>query len=252
MEKFRIIARREPEESLYEHIKNGLYAIRRYYLEEGYHVFLSRVSERNGNDLSEDDFKEILLLSYAFHDSGKAFDAFQRNIRRWNSAPGHELLSCLLFKESFDWSNDLKGRLCREAIYIHMKAARESFSSPYTLLKKFSRSSKTKEYRLSEESARELGSIMRDLGFEVKIKPLSFDISDAEDEFESLDEFRTDFIDLLVTLILHPLMVADEFAVKVKMREVSEGVRFRPWVENFISSVDVAKDVRRRLKGMIP
>jgi len=243
---------------MYGHIKNGIEAIKKYYFRWRYQQYVARrISTLLGRKIDPDDITMAISLSYIFHDVGKIVEPFQGRIRKGRGAPGHEIISAYLTMMTLEeWQRlpELITRSITLAILLHMGAIRDLLNATEQL-RRISHS-----FKLEAEVSREFNSIVEDCWFFNEIEPplipaknLEFTTRDINRiligryigkwiplmrDIPYEERFKPKITTtILAFLILHPLLIADEYAVcQAVGRE-----KMRRWASDFIRSLEEAQ-----------
>jgi len=257
--KFRLYAFKSKErtELLKDHIQVGLKVIRELYIDEGYHRHIARRVASVGAKLETWEAEAIIYMAYIYHDSGKAVEPFQSMIRKGRGAPGHEVLSAYLaavvLKRWCKFPEDVNVGIPL-AILLHMGALRHYFES-ITILEKRGLAS----FQLTREAIQEFNQIIS-YSWPMDVSPPVIQEKDIklrrnellnfikEEIFKGLPSLKYGRLKeeskrrwLLTYMVLHPLLIADEYAVAK-----NTGQKPRPWAKEFAETTRAL----HRLRGV--
>jgi len=258
------------EELLKDHVEAGLEAIRAFYLDEGYHKFLVSKLSSLGVVLRPSQAEAVLVMTYIYHDLGKAMEPLQTRLKRGSGAPGHETLSAYLAasvmgllgpRANEGWAGlpNAVGWGTVLAILVHMSALRDLMSS-LTALDRYYRTSKL--FYFTDEAFEEVNSIIEGCWDVRELPPPLLPHTCMRVDREELRRFRDKLgtelsgfglggryvskekalMKTFSYLVLHPLLVADEYAVAKNI-----GREPRRWAKDFIDSVKIARKYRREI-----
>ena len=241
------------EETMKEHILNGIDFIDKGFLRRGYHIYIAkRLHLLNLKEVSPFDVKKAIAIAYIYHDIGKALQPFQENILCGEGARSHEIFSSIIMFKNFREQSFFRCKAlfnaCLIAVLLHMSASRGNLISETRLfMKRFSMDAKAGRLYIDESSVDELNRIIGeawhklDLGDPVPIvreRPLIISQQDIEKATIALLQltygkspsyYQTMFSAIS---ILHPLLLADCYAASIA-RKTEER---RPFVDEFIEA----------------
>jgi len=251
-------------ELLRDHIKTGLRIIKELYIHEGYHKHVVCRMASMGVEFKAEEAEAAICTAYIYHDSGKAMDPLQSMIRRGRGARGHEVLSAYLayltLREWREFPEDVNISICL-AILLHMSALRHFLKGIY-VLKDLLKETGYSSFQMVRESIQEFNLIVSDSWH----KLLSLDTyppiiqeQSIQVKYGELKEFVKDFMFsklprpkyerlktesarrwLMAYMILHPLLIADEYAVAE-----NTGKRPRPWAREFAETTRALRHLKR-------
>ena len=268
MTSYRLYAFRdgEREELLKDHVEAGLEAIRTFYLDGGYHKFLISKLSTLGVVLEPAQAEAVLLMAYTYHDLGKAVEPLQTRLRSGSGAPGHETLSAYLAASVMGLLNSIGDERWAGlpdvvswgtvlAILAHMSALRDLMSSLTSLDQHYR---PIKSFYFTREAFEEVNSIIDECWDVEEIPPPLLPRACMRVSREGLEDFvnklgaelprpgpggryvsrEEALLRTLSYLVLHPLIIADEYAVAKNM-----GPRrgLRRWARDFVESVELAR-----------
>ncbi len=241
------------EETMREHILNGIDFIDRGFLRRGYHIYIAkRLHSLNLKEASPLDVKKAIAIAYIYHDIGKVLQPFQESILRGEGARSHEIFSSIIMFKNFREQSFFRCKALFNAsliaVLLHMSASRGNLVSEARLfMKRFSMDAKAGRLYIDKSSVDELNRIIGEawcrlgLGDPVPIvgeRPLVISQQDIRVATATLiqltygkspSHYQTMFSAIS---ILHPLLLADCYAASIA-RKTKER---RPFVDEFIEA----------------
>jgi len=243
------------KELLLDHIINGLKFIKYYYISLGFHKVVCKRLQLyfDQENIKPDDIKLAMYLTYVSHDLGKASIKYQCNILNGKGAPGHELLSALIIYDSLNKNKHLYFSNVHEeikfAIILAIIKHHSAMRPPMESIAKFHQV----PAKFKHDAISEIHSIIRKAEnitlteLPIEVKP-NYSLSERKKFYKEVlrylnpvprnevERYKYQKITLLSSLLLHPLMTADNYAAAIASKKKQS--EFRPFLREFMRTYD--------------
>jgi len=231
------------KEPLDLHIITGLKQIELIYLKRGYHRYIKARLKALGYEYDETYVKKIMLMTYAYHDIGKATEKLQEMIMNGKGAPYHEVLSAIILKNQFDeqYITPLE-KGCVIAVLLHMGALRDPIKSINKAISQGIIYTRLKGDTITwfNKTLKKIYPEIADIFLIKQSRDMTFNKKSVYELISFLGEYfyikrgteqRIVPIQLSTYLLLHPLITADELAVCKNTNK-----KPRKWIDEFIGA----------------